>query len=299
MARVLKGKNVVLGVTGGIAAYKAVELASRLTQAGAIVDVIMTDAATRFVAPLSFQTITRRPVVTDMFALLQKMEIAHVSLAERADVVVIAPATANTIAKLAHGLADNMLTATVLATAAPLIVAPAMDAGMYENPATQANLALLQERGAVIVGPAYGRLASGKVGKGRLAEIREIVGTIRMVLGREGELAGRRVLVTAGGTREYIDPVRFIGNSSSGKMGYALAEAARDRGAEVTLISAPRPYPSPWGWKWWPWRRPKRCGMRCWMRCRRPTSCSWPRRWPITAPPIAWVARSKRGRPRS
>ena len=151
MARVLKGKNVVLGVTGGIAAYKAVELASRLTQAGAIVDVIMTDAATRFVAPLSFQTITRRPVVTDMFALLQKTEIAHVSLAERADVVVIAPATANTIAKLAHGLADNMLTATVLATAAPLIVAPAMDAGMYENPATQTNLALLQERGAVIV----------------------------------------------------------------------------------------------------------------------------------------------------
>ncbi len=249
MARVLKGKNVVLGVTGGIAAYKAVELASRLTQAGAIVDVIMTDAATRFVAPLSFQTITRRPVVTDMFALLQKTEIAHVSLAERADVVVIAPATANTIAKLAHGLADNMLTATVLATAAPLIVAPAMDAGMYENPATQANLALLQERGAVIVGPAYGRLASGKVGKGRLAEIREIVGTIRMVLGREGELAGRRVLVTAGGTREYIDPVRFIGNPSSGKMGYALAEAARDRGAEVTLISAPTALPKPVGVK--------------------------------------------------
>ena len=247
MVRVLKGKNIVLGVTGGIAAYKAVELASRLTQAGAIVDVIMTEAATRFVAPLTFQTITRRPVVTDMFALLQKTEIAHVSLAERADVVVIAPATANTIAKLAHGLADSMLTATVLATAAPLIIAPAMDAGMYENPATQANLALLRERGAVIVGPAYGRLASGKVGKGRLAAVREIMGTIRMVLGREGELAGRRVLVTAGGTREYIDFVRFIGNPSSGKMGYALAEAARDRGAEVTLISAPTALPKPVG----------------------------------------------------
>ena len=247
MARVLKGKNIVLGVTGGIAAYKAVELASRLTQAGAVVDVIMTEAATRFVAPLTFQAIVQRPVITDMFALAKEMEIAHVSLAERADVVVVAPATANTIAKLAQGLADNMLTATVLATAAPLIVAPAMDAGMYENPATQANLALLQERGAVIVGPAYGRLASGKVGKGRLAEIREIVGTIRMVLGREGELAGRRVLVTAGGTREYIDFVRFIGNPSSGKMGYALAEAARDRGAEVTLVSAPTALPKPVG----------------------------------------------------
>ncbi len=247
MVRVLKGKNIVLGVTGGIAAYKAVELASRLTQAGAVVDVIMTEAATRFVAPLTFQAIVQRPVITDMFALLQKTEIAHVSLAERADVVVIAPATANTIAKLAQGLADNMLTATVLATAAPLIVAPAMDAGMYENPATQANLALLRERGAVIVGPAYGRLASGKVGKGRLAETREIMGTIRMVLGREGELAGRRVLVTAGGTREYIDFVRFIGNPSSGKMGYALAEAARDRGAEVTLISAPTALPKPVG----------------------------------------------------
>ena len=249
MVRVLKGKNIILGVTGGIAAYKAVELASRLTQAGAVVDVIMTEAATRFVAPLTFQAIVQRPVITDMFALLQKTEIAHVSLAERADVVVIAPATANTIAKLAQGLADNMLTATVLATAAPLIVAPAMDAGMYENPATQANLALLRERGAVIVGPAYGRLASGKVGKGRLAETREIVGTIRMVLGREGELAGRRVLVTAGGTREYIDFVRFIGNPSSGKMGYALAEAARDRGAEVTLVSAPTALPKPVGVK--------------------------------------------------
>jgi len=247
MARVLKGRNIVLGVTGGIAAYKAVELASRLTQAGAVVDVIMTEAATRFVAPLTFQAITQRPVITDMFALPREMEIAHVSLAGRADVVVVAPATANTIAKLAQGLADNMLTATILATAAPLIVAPAMDAGMYENPATQANLALLRERGAVIVGPAYGRLASGKVGKGRLAETSEIVGTVRMVLGREGELAGRRVLVTAGGTREYIDPVRFIGNPSSGKMGYALAEAARDRGAKVTLVSAPTALPKPVG----------------------------------------------------
>jgi phosphopantothenoylcysteine decarboxylase/phosphopantothenate--cysteine ligase len=249
MVRVLKGRNIVLGVTGGIAAYKSADLASKLSQAGAIVDVIMTEAATHFISPLTFQTLTHRPVVIEMFALLKEMEIAHTSLAERADLLIVAPATANTIAKMAQGIADNMLTATFLSTTAPVIVAPAMEEKMYENPATQANLSTLRERGVVIVGPAYGRLASGRIGKGRLAEVSEIIGTIRMVLGREGELAGKRVLVTAGGTREPIDPVRFIGNPSSGKMGYALAEEARDRGAEVTLISAPTTLAKPVGVK--------------------------------------------------
>lgn len=249
MVRVLKGRNIVLGVTGGIAAYKSADLASKLSQAGAIVDVIMTEAATHFISPLTFQTLTHRPVVIEMFALLKEMEIAHTSLAERADLLIVAPATANTIAKMAQGIADNMLTATFLSTTAPVIVAPAMEERMYENPATQANLSTLRERGVVIVGPAYGRLASGRIGKGRLAEVSEIIGTIRMVLGREGELAGKRVLVTAGGTREPIDPVRFIGNPSSGKMGYALAEEARDRGAEVTLISAPTTLAKPVGVK--------------------------------------------------
>ena len=245
--KVLRDKHIVLGVTGSIAAYKAVGLASRLVQAGATVDVIMTEAATELVQPLSFQAITHRPVVTEMFAPLAETEIGHVSLAQRADLLVIAPATANTIAKLAAGLADNMLTATALATRAPIIVAPAMESAMYENPATQENLARLRERGVTVVRPGYGRLASGAVGVGRLAEIEEILGTIRLVLGREGDLADRRVVVTAGGTREPLDPVRFIGNRSSGKMGYALAEAARDRGAAVTLIAGPTALATPVG----------------------------------------------------
>lgn len=247
MTRVFKGKKIVLGITGGIAAYKAADLASRLVKAGAQVDVIMTEAATKFVAPLTFQTITARPVTTEMFALLKEMEIGHVCLAEKADLVAIVPATANTIAKLAHGLADNMLTATVLATRAPVVIAPAMDAGMYENAITQDNLKLLSRRGMTIVGPDYGRLASGAIGWGRLAEAKEILDSIRIILGREEDLAGRRILVTAGGTREPIDPVRFIGNRSSGKMGYRLAEAARDRGAQVALISGPSVEAKPGG----------------------------------------------------
>lgn len=243
----LKGKNIVLGVTGSIAAFKSVELASKLTQAGALVDVIMTRAALEFVTELSFRSLTHRPVVTDMFDPASELSVEHVALAERADVVVIAPATANTIAKIAVGIADEMLTATVLATRAPVIIAPAMNVNMYENPVTQENLAKLKARGYVIVGPGYGRLACEAVGQGRLVEIEDIVGTIRQVLGREGDLAGKRVVVSAGGTQEPIDPVRIITNLSSGKMGYAIAEAARDRGASVTLVSAPTALRAPAG----------------------------------------------------
>ncbi len=245
---VLQGKSIVLGITGGIAAYKAVEVASRLVKSGATVDVIMTEAATEFVGPLTFQAIIHRPVVTEMFALLQETEIGHVALAKRADLLIIAPLTANTLAKLAGGLADNMLTATALATQAPFLLAPAMNTGMWENPITQANLARLQEaRDVTIVGPAYGRLASGAIGAGRMAEPEEIVEAARWVLGRGGALAGRQVVVTAGGTREPLDPVRVLTNRSSGKMGYALACAARDHGAKVTLIHAPTALPLPWG----------------------------------------------------
>ncbi len=243
----LADKNIILGVTGSIAAYKAVELASKLTQAGAKVDVVMTEAATEFVTPLTFRTITHRRVATGMFESPSEVDIQHIALAERADVVVIAPATATVIAKLASGIADDLLCCTVLATKAPLILAPAMNVNMYENPITQDNLARLRARGFTIVEPAYGVLASGKIGRGRLADIDHILGTIRQVLGKGGDLAEKHIIVTAGGTQEPIDPVRYIGNRSSGKMGYALAEAARDRGAEVTLITTPTSIPLPIG----------------------------------------------------
>jgi phosphopantothenoylcysteine decarboxylase/phosphopantothenate--cysteine ligase len=243
----MKDKTVVLGVTGSIAAYKAAELASQLAQAGAKVDVVMTEAATEFIAPLTFRNITGRPVVTKMFELASEYSVEHVALAEAADVVVIAPATANIIAKIAAGIADDMLCCTVLATKAPVIVAPAMHASMYENSVTQDNLAELKSRGFTIVGPAYGRLASGAVGMGRLVDVDEILGTIRQVLGRNVDLAGKRIVVTAGGTQEPVDPVRCLSNRSSGKMGYALAEAARDRGAQVALVSAPSFLPKPIG----------------------------------------------------
>jgi phosphopantothenoylcysteine decarboxylase/phosphopantothenate--cysteine ligase len=243
----LEGKSIVLGVTGSISAYKAVDIASKLTQGGGVVEVIMTEAATEFVAPLSFQSITHRPVHTDMFAPVTHFDIEHVALAERADVIVIAPATANTIARLAVGLANDLLSCTVLSTRAPVIIAAAMDVGMYHNSITQENLEKLRSRGHIIVGPAYGRLASGIEGVGRLAEIGEILAAIHQVLGRGGDLAGRRLVITAGGTREPIDPVRYIGNYSSGKMGYALAEAARNRGGEVTLITAPAAISPPLG----------------------------------------------------
>jgi phosphopantothenoylcysteine decarboxylase/phosphopantothenate--cysteine ligase len=235
----IQNKKIVLGVTGGIAAYKAVDLTSRLVKAGAQVDVIMTPNAQQFVTPLTFQAITHRPVVTEMFSLLAETEIGHVSLGKRADIVVVAPATANTIAKLSLGLADDMLSTTVLATRAPILIAPAMESAMWANTATQQHISVLRDRGVRIVGPAEGRLASGAVGMGRMSEPVEIYEAIGLLLAQSGDLKGRTIVITAGGTREPIDPVRFIGNHSSGKMGYALAEAARDRGADVILISAP------------------------------------------------------------
>lgn len=244
---ILRGANVVLGVTGGIAAYKAVDLCSKMVQFGATVDVIMTETATRFVTPLPFQTIAKRPVSVDMFRLLDEADMAHIALSERADIIVIAPATANTIAKLAHGLADNLLACTVLAATAPLVVAPAMNADMWANPVTQRNANLLRQREAIIVGPSCGRLASGRTGIGRLATAEEILAAVRKTLGRDGPLASLRLTVTAGGTREPLDPVRHVGNRSSGRMGYALAEAARDYGAQVRLISAPTCLPSVYG----------------------------------------------------
>ncbi len=241
------GKTVVLGVTGSIAAYKAVDLASKLSQEGINVDVVLTKAATEFVTPLSFRAITHRPALVDMFAPVTEFSLEHVALAERADAVVIAPATANTMAKLATGIADDLLSCTVLATSAPIILAPAMDLGMYQNDITQQNQEKLRSRGFIIVGPGYGRLASGAVGLGRLAEMDEILGTIHQVLGQGGDLAGRKILVSAGGTQEALDPVRYLSNRSSGKMGYALAAAARDRGATVILISAPTALKPPVG----------------------------------------------------
>jgi phosphopantothenoylcysteine decarboxylase/phosphopantothenate--cysteine ligase len=241
----LRGKNIVLGVTGSIAAYKAVSVASRLAHSGANVDVIMTEAATKFVAPLSFHAITRRPVLTEMFELDSQSNIRHLALATAADLMVVAPATADVIAKLAAGLADDLLCCTILAGKSPVILAPAMDTNMYENSITQDNLAKLRRRRFVIVPPATGTLASGKEGLGRLAPAADIVATICQVLTRGEDLAGKRIIVTAGGTQEPIDPVRCVTNRSSGKMGYALAEAARDRGAEVTLITAPTSLPKP------------------------------------------------------
>ncbi|MCX7622841.1 MAG: bifunctional phosphopantothenoylcysteine decarboxylase/phosphopantothenate--cysteine ligase CoaBC [Thermomicrobium sp.] len=247
MPRVLTGKRIVVGVTGGIAAYKVPEFVRRLLQAGAIVDVVMTPAATDFVGPLTFQALTRRPVQVTTVGAWQGEHAGHVTLGAEADLMVVAPATADALARLAHGLADDAVTLTALACPAPLVVAPAMDHHMFRHPATQANLELLRSRGVTVVGPHHGPLASGMVGEGRMAEPEELVGAVRAVLGRSGSLRERRVVVTAGPTREPLDPVRFLSNHSSGKMGYALAEVARDRGATTTLISGPTCLPTPYG----------------------------------------------------
>jgi phosphopantothenoylcysteine decarboxylase/phosphopantothenate--cysteine ligase len=235
----LKNKIIVLGVSGGIAAYKAADLASKLVQAGAIVKVVMTWEATQLVQPLTFQALTGYPVVTDMFEPAPLSAITHVSLADEADIIAIVPATANIIAKMAAGIADDILTCTVLATKAPIVIAPAMHNNMYVNPITRENITKLKARGFTVIPAVHGRLASGSIGYGRLPEIVEIMGIIQQTLGENGDLAGKRIMVTAGGTQEAIDPVRYITNNSSGKMGYAIAEAARDRGASVTLITTP------------------------------------------------------------
>lgn len=241
----LTDRNIVLGVTGSIAVYKAVDLASKLTQAGAVLNTIMTPEASKFVAPITFQGVSGRRPYWDMWDANNDLAEAHIALARQAELLVIAPATATVIARLALGLAEEMVSLTALATRAPLMVCPAMDSQMFEHPATQEHLHTLRSRGIQIVGPEEGRLASGQVGRGRLSEVDTIIGWIRHVLGQDGDLAGKKVVVTAGGTHEAIDPVRFVGNSSSGKMGFALAEAARDRGANVVLVSGPSALPDP------------------------------------------------------
>ncbi len=244
----LAGRRIVLCVSGSIAAFKAASVTSELIKLGARVDVAMTEAATRFVGQSTFAALSHNPVTTSLWDQNSTLNIDHVALATEADCIAVAPATANTIAKLALGITDDAVTATVLASNVPLVVAPAMDADMFAAPSTQRNVATLRERGAIIVGPESGRLASGLVGQGRLSEPTDIVDAIRTAIGkRAGDYAQRRVVVTAGGTREPIDPVRVITNRSTGKMGYAIAEAARDRGADTVLVTAARHMRNPWG----------------------------------------------------
>lgn len=243
----LRGKTVVVGVTGGIAAYKACEIVSRLRKQGLEVFVIMTRHAAEFVAPLSFETLSNHPVVTDMFKRDAPWEVEHISLAKRADLFLIAPATANIIAKMAVGLADDMLSTTVMATTSPVLLAPAMNTNMYLSAATQHNLQMLKSRGVHILPPATGFLAEGISGVGRLPEPPVIVQAALAILGQTGDLSGMRVLISAGPTREALDPVRYITNHSSGKMGFALAEAAHARGAQVTVVAGPVQLPTPMG----------------------------------------------------
>lgn len=243
----LSGKHVVLGVTGGIAAYKACEVVSRLRKMHAEVDVIMTENATRLVQPLTFETLSNRPVCVDTFSRVESWDVKHISLAQKADLMVVAPATANIMAKFAHGIADDMLSTTLLATKAPILLAPAMNTGMWTAEATQQNLQTLLNRGIKTVGPGSGFLACGDTGSGRMSEPVEIVEAIRAILCPKRDLEGMKVLITAGPTVERIDPVRYLTNDSSGKMGYAIAEAAQKRGADVTLVSGPVHIPVPAG----------------------------------------------------
>ena len=240
-------KRLVLGVTGSIAAYKAADLASKLSQHGSLVDVILTQAGEKFVSPLTFQSVTGRPAFTEQDLWGSQGHIQHIGLAHGADLLIIAPITANTIAKLAHGVADNLLTVTALAAQCPLLIAPAMDGGMYAHPATQANLEILLQRETAIIGPEEGHLASGLSGTGRMVEPAEILGQIRYILSQHGPLKGKKIVITAGRTFEPIDPVRGLTNRSSGKQGFALAQAALDRGADVVLICGPTNLESPTG----------------------------------------------------
>ncbi len=241
------GKRILLGVTGSIAAYKAADIASKLTQAGALVDVILTESACKFISPLTFQSVTGRKAYVDADLWGGEGHVTHVGLGHNADLMIIAPVTASTLSKLAHGSGDNLLSLTALVITCPLILAPAMDAGMYSHPATQASVEILRQRGATFIGPAAGHLASGLVGLGRLVEPADIIGAARLALSRGGPLAGKQLLVTAGGTQEPIDPVRAITNRSSGRQGYAIAQAGLDAGADVTLITAPTALKPPVG----------------------------------------------------
>lgn len=243
----LAGRKIVLGVTGGIAAYKAVELTSRLRKAGAEVYVIMTRAAQDFVTELTFREISGQAVVTSMWDKVPTHNVEHIALANLADLLLVAPATANFLAKAAAGLADDMLTTTLLATKAPVFLAPAMNTNMYENPVTQKNLRELAARGFHIIEPASGHLACGVTGKGRLPEPVDIARQVEAFFAKARDLLGRKVLVTAGGTREPLDPVRYLGNRSTGRMGYAIAQEAAARGADVVLVSAPSALPVPPG----------------------------------------------------
>ena len=244
---IFSGKRIILGVTGSIAAYKSAALASFLTKSGAEVVTVFTEAATRLISPMTFSALTGGKAYLDEDLWKQDDHVLHIDLGQNNDAFLIAPASANTIAKLAHGLADNLLTLAALASRTRIAVAPAMDGGMYSHPATQANLDLLQERGVHIWGPAAGHLASGLSGKGRMLEPKLLAGHLRLLLGKEGVLKDKKVVITAGGTQEPIDPVRVISNRSSGKQGYAIAQAALDEGADVSLISGPVDLISPVG----------------------------------------------------
>ena len=247
MTHSLDGKEIILGVTGSIAAYKAVEILRELTGRGAAVTVVMTESAQRFVSPLTFETLSRRPILTDLFALDYDKQIGHVATGGRADLYLIAPATANTIAKLAHGIADDFLTNLYLSCTCPVLLAPAMDREMYAHPTVQENLTRLKARGVHVLETEYGELASGLIGRGRLADLLTICGEVEGLLTHQEDLQGETVLVTAGPTQEPLDPVRFLSNRSSGRMGFAIAQAARDRGAPVLLVSGPTSLPTPPG----------------------------------------------------
>lgn len=245
----LKGKTIIVGVSGGIAAYKAATICSRLVGLGAEVHVIMTKSATKFITPLTLQTLSRHAVHVDTFEELDPQVVTHIDLADRADLILLAPATANMIAKLAHGIADDMLSTTLLAATCPIVVAPAMNVHMYEHPAVVDNIKLLAERGVRFIDPGTGQLACGYVAKGRLAEPEEIVLALQQWLNKPKLLRGKKVLVTAGGTMERIDPVRYLTNDSSGKMGFAIAEAALDLGADVTVVAGRTSAAAPQGVK--------------------------------------------------
>lgn len=248
---ILENRRILLGVTGSVAAYKAVDLASKLTQAGAQVDVIMTEAAQHFVGPITFEAVTGRPVYTDLWQTTSggalPTHIAHIGLGEHADLMAVVPASANTIARLAAGMADDLLSVTALAQHSRMLVAPAMDGNMYDHPATQANIETLRARKVRVLEPEVGHLASGMMGKGRLPDTYTLMGEIRRALGKHGILSGQKIVITAGGTHEPLDPVRFLTNRSTGKQGYALAQAALDAGADVTLITTPTALPKPVG----------------------------------------------------